>query len=223
MALNMFGNEVEPRPMTLKWLGEHLTLFRGGRFTGMVSKNGWTGKSVILDYKPGEPVLYNVHGMFSLDELKTIVTECHNKFEIAAEVPPPGRTEQDVDLVAELVLALEESLKLQTHYARMLNDYDGGERMGFHTVQDWLNRLHEIGTLAEPVKSPAKTYCLEDVRKQYPNAYVTWDKEQDDLLCSLIKQGETVEFIANAMGRKPSAIEERLVRLNRIRPQTKSV
>ncbi|MGH8521941.1 MAG: hypothetical protein ACREU9_11105 [Gammaproteobacteria bacterium] len=45
----------------------------------------------------------------------------------------------------EQVLALEralaESLKLQSHYAALLNEYDGGNRKGFATVDEWLQRL----------------------------------------------------------------------------------
>lgn len=41
----------------------------------------------------------------------------------------------------ELYHALEESVKLQSHYATLLNQYDGGERMTF-TVDSWLQRLN---------------------------------------------------------------------------------
>lgn len=44
----------------------------------------------------------------------------------------------------ELVKALEESLKLQSHYAGLLNSYDSGERLTFSTVEQWLNRLNAI-------------------------------------------------------------------------------
>ncbi len=37
--------------------------------------------------------------------------------------------------------ALEESLKLQSHYAELLNMQDGGKRMQFRTAQEWLDRL----------------------------------------------------------------------------------
>lgn len=43
--------------------------------------------------------------------------------------------------VAKLRSGLEESLKLQSHYAELLNMYDHGERMQFDTVEDWLERL----------------------------------------------------------------------------------
>ena len=44
----------------------------------------------------------------------------------------------------EVYLALEASLKLQSHYAKLLNMHDGGKRRGFASVDAWLNRLREI-------------------------------------------------------------------------------
>lgn len=43
-----------------------------------------------------------------------------------------------------LTVALRESLKLQTHYAKLLNMHDGGQRIGFESVEDWLKRLEEV-------------------------------------------------------------------------------
>lgn len=43
----------------------------------------------------------------------------------------------------ELEAALEESVKLQSHYAGLLNQYDGGLRLGFATVEQWLERLRK--------------------------------------------------------------------------------
>jgi hypothetical protein len=53
-----------------------------------------------------------------------------------------------VDVVAatdydEVLHALEESLKLQSHYAYLLNAHDGGERIGFATADKWIARLRE--------------------------------------------------------------------------------
>lgn len=44
--------------------------------------------------------------------------------------------------IENLTKALEESLKLQAHYAQLLNDYDGGRRLIFKTKEEWLNRLN---------------------------------------------------------------------------------
>jgi hypothetical protein len=44
----------------------------------------------------------------------------------------------------ELTEALEESVKLQAHYAELLNMHDGGERLVFKTVAEWRERLTEV-------------------------------------------------------------------------------
>lgn len=62
--------------------------------------------------------------------------------EIAAD-----RIEHAAQETAELRAALAESLKLQSHYATLLNGWDGGERRGFPDVEAWIARLREIGTL----------------------------------------------------------------------------
>lgn len=39
--------------------------------------------------------------------------------------------------------SLEESVKLQSHYAGLLNAYDGGKRMQFIDSDAWITRLRE--------------------------------------------------------------------------------
>lgn len=56
--------------------------------------------------------------------------------------------EQIAKAFPDLVKALEESVKLQTHYAELLNMHDGGERIGFKSVDAWIDRLRECGTLS---------------------------------------------------------------------------
>lgn len=48
---------------------------------------------------------------------------------------------------SDLETALAESVKLQSHYAVLLNQHDGGERMQFDSGAAWMNRLRETGTL----------------------------------------------------------------------------
>lgn len=43
----------------------------------------------------------------------------------------------------ELYYALEESVKLQSHYANLLNMYDNGERIQFKDAKEWLLRLRK--------------------------------------------------------------------------------
>jgi hypothetical protein len=53
--------------------------------------------------------------------------------------------------VTELRVALAESVKLQSHYASLLNMYDGGRRIGFEDADAWIARLREMGTLPSVV------------------------------------------------------------------------
>jgi hypothetical protein len=48
---------------------------------------------------------------------------------------------------SELMEALIESVKLQSHYAGILNDYDGGKRLQFNCPAHWIQRLLETGTI----------------------------------------------------------------------------
>lgn len=47
----------------------------------------------------------------------------------------------------ELLVALEASLRLQSHYAFLLNTYDGGARAQFASAEEWIARLKETQTL----------------------------------------------------------------------------
>ena len=52
-------------------------------------------------------------------------------------------TQKQILLITELENALQESLKLQCHYAELLNMYDGGRRITTFTVDSWMLRLKE--------------------------------------------------------------------------------
>ena len=54
----------------------------------------------------------------------------------------------------ELLIALEQSVKLQSHYASLLNLHDGGRRVGFQDAQAWIDRLRETGTLPAAAAGP---------------------------------------------------------------------
>jgi hypothetical protein len=45
---------------------------------------------------------------------------------------------------AVLENALTESVKLQSHYAKLLNMHDGGERIGFKNAEEWIARLQVL-------------------------------------------------------------------------------
>jgi hypothetical protein len=49
--------------------------------------------------------------------------------------------------IESLRVALRESLRLQSHYAELLNVSDGGERRIFRSPDEWMERLREVGML----------------------------------------------------------------------------
>jgi hypothetical protein len=50
---------------------------------------------------------------------------------------------------ATLRVALDESIRLQAHYAELLNQYDGGRRIAFVNAEAWIARLRETRTLPQ--------------------------------------------------------------------------
>jgi hypothetical protein len=50
-------------------------------------------------------------------------------------------------VVETLEAALAESVNLQSHYAMILNGYDGGKRMVFKNSDEWIARLRDIGAI----------------------------------------------------------------------------
>jgi hypothetical protein len=48
--------------------------------------------------------------------------------------------------VSTLQRALVESVKLQSHYAGLLNQYDGGKRLQFRSGQEWIERINQTNT-----------------------------------------------------------------------------
>ena len=46
-----------------------------------------------------------------------------------------------------LRIALAESVKLQSHYAGLLNMHDGGRRLQFDSADGWIQRLTQTGTI----------------------------------------------------------------------------
>jgi hypothetical protein len=55
-----------------------------------------------------------------------------------------GLCERAADELDRLQKALDESVKLQSHYASLLNQYDGGRRLQFKNAQEWIERLDSL-------------------------------------------------------------------------------
>jgi len=50
----------------------------------------------------------------------------------------------NLDYIEKLEKAIDESLKLQSHYAKLLNMYDEGERRQFKNRIEWMVRIDEV-------------------------------------------------------------------------------
>ena len=73
------------------------------------------------------------------------LNEVIEKVNLITEVMNKGV--EEMNQIKLLESALWESLKLQSHYAKLLNQYDGGSRMTFNSVHKWITRLQNIGTI----------------------------------------------------------------------------
>lgn len=52
--------------------------------------------------------------------------------------------------IRQLQDALDKSVSLHGHYARILNMEDGGQRLQFHNGQDWIARLQTVAGEVKP-------------------------------------------------------------------------
>lgn len=59
----------------------------------------------------------------------------------------------------------------------------------------------------------SKSSGFEKIRKTYPNAYRSWDKEQEEGLQEFFAKGSSVTDLAKTFGRKRGAIRSRLAKL----------
>lgn len=108
--------------------------FERGWVACMKTPNSWDGL-----YIPPEE-MKKIYDYFSGNLDKDVLKEM---LEDSIDTPIP--TPYPVSIEDKLTIALEQSLKLQSHYANLLNMYDGGERLTFPGIQEWFDRLEEIG------------------------------------------------------------------------------
>jgi len=59
---------------------------------------------------------------------------------------PNDTPEECMEYVKKLEEALEASVKLQSHYAELLNMYDAGTRLTFKNSEEWMMRLKELNS-----------------------------------------------------------------------------
>ena len=76
--------------------------------------------------------------------------KAHHSASQSEDCPPHLKldaAEEIAKAFPEIVMALEESVKLQSHYADQLNMHDGGNRIGFKCADEWIVRLREVEKL----------------------------------------------------------------------------
>ena len=65
----------------------------------------------------------------------------------------------------------------------------------------------------EKVNGTFSTEYVEKVRKDHPNAFHPWTKEDEELLASLFNDGKTVKELSKSFQRNEGGIKARLAKL----------
>ncbi|MBC7836712.1 AAA family ATPase [Acetobacteraceae bacterium] len=93
---------------------------------------------------------------------------------------------------------------------------------------DELKNMHEAfikasgGTLklvppVSRIESKQKTYDVSALRTKYPNAYKSWEQEEDRLLVQAFGAGESSVALSKRFGRQPGSISSRLKKLGLVK------
>lgn len=72
--------------------------------------------------------------------------------------------------------------------------------------------VRQLEKLTDP-ENEKKSYTLDDIREQHPQAYRPWSTEDDEKLEALFCEGKTVKELANIFHRKVGAITSRIKKL----------
>lgn len=72
--------------------------------------------------------------------------------------------------------------------------------------------VRQLEKLTDP-ENEKKSYTLDDIREQHPQAYRPWSTEDDEKLEALFCEGKTVKELANIFHRKAGAITSRIKKL----------
>lgn len=109
-----------------------------------------------------------------------------------------------------LYLSISESKRIDKgfdKYQILIFDEDIREfRKGFDRVVKEMSR--RINSNAE-----TRSYILDDIRKEYPQAYRPWSISDDEKLEILFCEGKTVRELARVFGRQEGAINSRIRKL----------
>jgi len=81
------------------------------------------------------------------------------------------------------------------------------------TYNDIFESVSEVLSFVGP-ESDQKSYSLESIHHDHPNAYQKWDAKMDEQLVKLFRSGKSVNQIARIMGRQNGGIQSRLRKLH---------
>jgi len=81
-------------------------------------------------------------------------------------------------IIKEIEIALKESLKLQSHYATILNQYDGGKRIVFNSPEEWIERLRKVGMIQQGNSMNIDNICPECGRPMWNPTFCIFCEEE---------------------------------------------
>jgi DNA-directed RNA polymerase specialized sigma24 family protein len=93
------------------------------------------------------------------------------------------------------------------------SDYEHHRVMIFEESLDAFCTVFEKATRFLRRKNEAKSYSVDEVRREYPKAYDKWTPDEDADLKKKHAQGMSVSELANFFQRRSSAIRSRLAKL----------
>jgi uncharacterized protein (DUF433 family) len=79
----------------------------------------------------------------------------------------------------------------------------------FTTTQGTITVEHTVTLVAKG----GKVTSIEEIRKEYPNAFKPWSRNEETQLIELYKRGEKIEKIAEIHQRGRGAVRSRLIQL----------
>jgi DNA-directed RNA polymerase specialized sigma24 family protein len=105
-------------------------------------------------------------------------------------------------------------IKTSTNYIS-IEESQIEEKTSESPVLDSLNKYDKNdGLILGMDSTKEKSYSVDDIRKDYPNAYMPWEENEELELIKLYMSGTSIKEISSIIGRKESGIRSRLRKLN---------
>lgn len=132
-----------------------------------------------------------------------------------------GHSAKDLQKVVFVEVKTGKTKKL-TKVERQIRDLVQEKKVEWelcHINPDDIEKETGLDELADEIVSEvtdqetSKAYSFEEIRKEYPKAYEPWTKEEDDQLKTEFNNGKSIDELAKMFQRKPSAIRDRLRKL----------